>query len=156
MDIVFKALPTKTVREFQAGGLDANNEKPESVKSDGSGNPCRHCLTEIPESEEMLILSYRPFDKINPYAETGPIFLCASQCKRHAESNALPAMFKEWEKILIRGYNNEDRIVYGSGSVIEMSKVEATARQIFKDKQVAYIHMRSASYNCYQGQIERA
>ncbi len=74
MKIVFKSLSTETVRLLQSGGLDANHQKPESVISDGSGNPCRHCLTEIPEGEKMLILSYRPSENIHPYSETGRYF----------------------------------------------------------------------------------
>jgi len=104
----------------------------------------------------MIILSFRPFDNINPYSETGPIFLCGKNCVRHVDSKVLPAMFRDWDKTLIRSYNNDGRIVYGTGAVIEMSKTGDVARQIFSDSRVTCIHMRSASYNCYQCRIERA
>lgn len=157
MEILFKAIPTKITRAYQNGELDENVKKPELVDSDGTGNPCRHCLTEIPKGKGMLILNFRPLvTKINPYSETGPIFLCEDKCKRHADSRLLPAMFKDWEKILIRGYNNEGRIVYGTGNVIKMNEVAAVAKKLFEGSEVEYIHMRSASYNCYQCRIERA
>lgn len=156
MGIIFKAIPTEITRNYQKGGLDENGSKPELVESDGSGNPCRHCLTEIPKGRGMLILNFRPLvAKINPYSETGPVFLCEAKCERHADSSELPDMFKGWDKILIRGYNTEGRIVYGTGSSIKMTDVESAARKIFEDSKVDYIHMRSASYNCYQCRIER-
>ncbi len=77
----FLPLPTETVRALRAGGPDANGMTAERAVSDGAGNPCRHCLCFIPEGAEMLILAYRPFDSLHPYAETGPIFLCAGECQ---------------------------------------------------------------------------
>jgi len=155
MSIKFMALPTDVVRAYQDGKLDANEQKPESVISDGSGNPCRHCFTEIPEGKRMLILAYRPETKINPYAEVGPIFLCEEKCQRHPVTPKLPEMFSSWGKTLIRGYNEAGRIIYGTGSVINMSDVSKIATDIFKNEEVRYINFRSASYNCYQCRIER-
>jgi hypothetical protein len=65
-------------------------------------------------------------------------------------------MFQGWERTLIRGYTAEHRIQYGTGKAIDMKDVENVAEQIFADSEVAYIHMRSLGYNCYQCRIERA
>ncbi len=48
--------------------------------SDGHGNPCRSCLADIRAGAAMLIVAARPFPALQPYAETGPIFLCAADC----------------------------------------------------------------------------
>ena len=104
----------------------------------------------------MLVLAYRPFPSIQPYAEVGPIFLCAERCRRHHDTHVLPRMFLDWDRILVRGYTSDHRIRYGTGQVIDMTAVEPVAEQMFSDDTVAYIHMRSASNNCYQCRIERA
>ena len=155
MILKFSALPTNSVRKLQAGGFDANGQTPEVTKSDGSGNPCRHCLKEIPEGNAMLVLAYRPFPSPQPYAELGPIFLCAEQCERHPDTSELPCMFTSWEIIMIRGYDKDDRIVYGTGRVVPMKEATTEAAVLLGNKEVAYIHMRSASYNCYQAKIEK-
>lgn len=155
MHVKFIALKTNVVDYYRLGGLDANLQKPQILISDGTGNPCRHCLTEIAKGKSMLVLSHRPFENINPYAEIGPVFLCADACSRHPDSNDLPLMFTTWEQTLIRGYNTEGRIVYGSGSVIPMSDVKQHAVTLFEDDKIVFLHMRSASYNCYQCRIER-
>jgi hypothetical protein len=78
MKIVFSPIPTDTARRYQAGGKDANGQPPERGVSDGAGNPCRHCLRNVPAGAGMLVLAHRPFPGPQPYAEVGPIFLCAN------------------------------------------------------------------------------
>ena len=103
----------------------------------------------------MLVLAYRPFPSPQPYAEVGPIFLCAEPCERHPDSDVLPQMFRNRERILIRGYTSDDRIRYGTGQVVDIEAVEETAEGILANEEIAYVHMRSATNNCYQCRIER-
>ena len=77
----FSPIATPIARAYQSGGLDANGQVPERQISDGDGNPCRHCLNLIPKGAEMLVLAHRPFPAPQPYAEVGPIFLCADACE---------------------------------------------------------------------------
>lgn len=151
----FNALPTPLVRALQNGGPDAHGQTPERTLSDGGGNPCRHCLQYIPKDAEMLILAHRPFPTQQPYAETGPIFLCADQCKKH-QGDQTPEIFERSPDYLIKGYNHEDRIVYGTGVVISKEDMLNRAGDIFNDDRVAYIHIRSSRNNCYQARIDRA
>ncbi|MCF8467893.1 MAG: DUF1203 domain-containing protein [Sneathiella sp.] len=149
-------LPTDQVRALQNGGLDAHGNTPERQISDGGGNPCRHCLSEIAAGDEFLVLSYRPFASGQPYAEQGPIFLHAKECAAYDRTDALPDMYSGRDGILLRGYSRHDRIVYGTGQTASPAKIEAAARAILATKGVAYVHARSATNNCYQFRIEPA
>jgi len=151
----FTALPTDVVRALQAGGPDANGQTPERRQSDGSGTPCRHCLRDVPKGAEMLILAHRPFPTLHPYAETGPIFLCADPCERGGGTD-VPVILKTAPDYLIKGYSADDRIVYGTGAVVPSGDVPARAAQILEDARIAYIHVRSARNNCYQARIDRS
>lgn len=148
------ALDTRVVRDLQAGGADAHGQPPERVLSDGGGNPCRHCLRYIPKGAEMLVFAHRPFPSAQPYAETGPVFLCAAACKR-AEDAQLPEALTGSPDYLIKGYSAQDRIVYGTGTIVPQSQMMAQAEAVFADPQVAYIHIRSSRNNCYQARIDR-
>ncbi|MDE4098526.1 DUF1203 domain-containing protein [Phaeobacter gallaeciensis] len=152
--LTITALSTDTARALQAGGLDANGQTPERSTSDGAGNPCRHCLRYIPEDADMLILAHRPFPTPQPYAEVGPIFLCAEECSRH-EGDAMPEVLQGSPDYLIKGYGQDDRIVYGTGAVVEAERMMGQAEEIFADPRIAYIHIRSARNNCYQARIDR-
>ena len=153
MTVRFTPIPTAIVRDYQAGRPDANGQKPEHGISDGDGNPCRHCLQMIPKDAEMLILAHRPFPAPQPYAELGPIFLCADECTAGG-GQTLPAMLTSPDYIL-RGYGENNRIVYGTGGVIETSAIDARAAALFDDPCVAYVHVRSARNNCFQLRIDR-
>jgi hypothetical protein len=149
----FMPIPTETVRAYQAGGADANGQPPERHVSAGGGNPCRHCLQMIPEGAGMLVLAHRPFPGLQPYAEVGPIFLCADPCAAGG-GEAVPDMLAAPDYI-VRGYGADDRIVYGTGGVVATGDIPARAAVLLGDPKVAYVHVRSARNNCFQLRIDR-
>ena len=151
----FIALPTDEVRLLQAGAPDANRKLPQVSISDGDGNPCRHCLREIPAGAPMLILAWRPFTSLQPYAEVGPIFLCAEPCARHPEGEGIPEMYRDRE-MLIRGYDADERIIYGTGRTVPMSRIDETLEAMFDLPTLAFLHARSPTNNCYHFRIEPA
>ena len=155
MAISFVGLDTKDVRALQAGGPDANGQAPETHIAAGGGTPCRHCLDQVADGDSFLVLSYRPFPMAQPYAEQGPIFLHAGPCAAHLPDERTPAMLTS-PRYLLRGYDDADRIVYGSGQIVETAAIAKRAAEMFEDDEICYIHVRSASNNCYQCRIERA
>ena len=154
MTIRFHPIPTEIVRALQAGAPDANGQLPELQVSTGGGNPCRHCLQMIPAGAGMLVLAHRPFPAPQPYAEVGPIFLCADACEAGG-GEMVPAMLESPDYIL-RGYSAENRIVYGTGGVVATEAIPARAGALLADPRVAYVHVRSARNNCFQVRVERA
>jgi len=153
--LYYTPLPTKKVRALQRGGLDAYGLIVERQISDGSGIPCRHCLANIVNDDEYLILSYSPFTTRQPYAEQGPIFLHAKECAPYKTTKILPAMYKPAGILLLRGYNEDERIVYGTGQIAKNKDIATIAADIFRNPDVAFIHARSASNNCFQFKIEK-
>ncbi len=154
-DVTFNAMPTDQVRALQSGGLDANGLPPEKAVSPGGAYPCRHCLHFIPEGEDMLILAHRPFPDAQPYAESGPIFLCAKECERWHGEGRPPILQREGEARLLKGYSPDNRIVYGLGKVVEPEEIEERALTVLNDPRVAYVHVRSSTNNCFTCRIDR-
>jgi hypothetical protein len=149
----FSPIPTPLVRAYQSGGLDANGQVPERQISDGDGNPCRHCLDLIPKGAEMLVMAHRPFPAPQPYAEVGPIFLCADACE--AGGGAAMPQILESPTYIVRGYGPDDRIVYGTGAVVATEALPEEAARRLEDPRIAYVHVRSARNNCFQVRIDR-
>jgi hypothetical protein len=150
----FVPIPTDTARAYQAGGVDSYGLLPERQVSDGGGNPCRHCLRMIPEGAGMLVLAHRPFGSLQPYAETGPIFLCAERCEAGGGAE-VPEILASSDYI-VRGYGADERIVYGTGGVVETTAIPARAETLLAMPAVDFVHVRSSRNNCFQLRIERA
>lgn len=154
--IRFVAMDSDVARAYRNGVPDAYGRRPERRISTGSGVPCRHCLRTVPEGKPYLILAYRPFPDLQPYAETGPVFLCAEDCERAQESDVMPDLLRTGTQWLLRGYGDDDRIVYGTGDVVPQQHICTRAHELLQRDDIAYLHVRSAKYNCYQARIERA
>ena len=154
--IRFSSMSTDRVRAYWAGTIDAHGQKPEVHISDGSGVPCRHCQQDVAKGERYLIFAHSPFPRPQPYAEVGPIFLHADACERYPETDQIPAMFLERESYLLKGYDRDDRIIYGTGRIVKSADVAEAASGILDRDEVNYVHVRSALNNCFSCRIDRA
>lgn len=156
MLIRFIAMPSERARELRNGGLDDYGMQPERRTSDGPGHPCRHCLKNVDAGHDYLVFAYRPFPALQPYAETGPVFLHAEECGRAPEIDVIPELFRATPDYILRGYGHDDRIVYGTGAVTSTHQICNRSHELLERDDIAYLHMRSAKNNCFQVRIERA
>lgn len=157
MTLRFAPLDTALVRALRAGAPDANGQPPErGAVSNGAGAPCRHCLRDVPAGEAYLILAHRPFPEPQPYAETGPIFLCAEDCTPWTDDGSLPPILTTSPDYLVKGYTADHRILYGTGRVVAREMLRDHAESLFADPRVAFVDVRSARNNCFQLRIFRA
>ncbi len=156
MQITYSAIPTETVRAWRAGTPDIYGNAPERQVADGGGYQCRHCLNLIPEGADMLLVAHRPFDHLDAYSETGPIFVCAEPCTGFGTQATQPPSLRASPEFLLKGYGANDRIVYGTGAIVASEIIPDRAAEVFADPAASYIHVRSARNNCYQARIDRA
>ena len=154
MTPVYNPYDQEFVRLVRNGGPDANGQIAERSVSDGAGNPCRSCLEDIPESAEMLILAARPFPSLQPYAETGPIFLCADECSPW-DGQGVPPVLRSSPDYLLKAYSEDDRIIYGTGKIVTTGDLNDYALALLERSNVAYVDVRSARNNCFQTRITR-
>ena len=142
-------LPTGLVRALQSGAPDANGQPAEQAVSDGGGNPCRHCLCNIPAGRGMLILAHRPFGALQPYAECGPIFLCADECAPW-QGDGMPPILTQSPAYLVKGYLASERIAFGTGDVVPAAEVPTRIDAILARGDIVFVDIRSARNNCFQ------
>ena len=156
MSIRFVALETDAVEAHRQGRPDANGQVPERlIAPHDDGYPCRHCLGLIGKGQPLLVLAFRPFPALQPYAEVGPIFLHADACARGGGTPAVPAALAS-PQYIVRGYGADHRIVYGTGGVVPTPAIPRRAAELLANPVIAYVHVRSAANNCYQCRVERA
>jgi len=102
----------------------------------------------------MLIVAARPFSRLQPYAETGPIFLCAEDCAPYAGGTMRPVLARRTE-CLLKAYDETQRIIYGTGRITPMHEVEAYCETLLSDAKVAFVDARSATNTCFTLRITR-
>lgn len=141
-------MPSDRAQALRAGGPDAYGNAPERLVSDGVGAPCRHCLDMVPAGRPMLVLAYRPFARLQPYAETGPVFLCGDDCAPWSGAG-LPPILSASPDYLLKGYSPDQRIVYGSGRIVPRDRVLAYAAELLARPDIAFVDLRSARNNCF-------
>ncbi len=149
-----RGIPTEAVERLRAGGSDANGQPPLQRCAEGRSNPCRHCLQLIDEGAPMLVLAYRPFERAQPYAETGPIFLHAEPCAQY-DRDVLPPWFDYLQPALLRGYGADDWIRYDTAQVLPGPQLQRECERLLAGTDVRYLHIRS-KFNCFQCRVERA
>lgn len=154
MDIEFTGLPSQSVSDIRTTGEDAYGLPVERHLADDEAYPCRHCLGQTPAGRDYLILAHRPFAGLNPYAETGPIFLCADDCPAWVPSPEVPPILRS-PSFLVRGYTAEERILYGTGQVVPTPEIAARAARLLGDPRIAFVDVRSAANNCFQCRVRR-
>lgn len=155
MTIRYVAVASDWVGAVRAGGPDAYGNPAERAISDGQGNPCRHCLDQIPAGRTMLVLAHRPFAALQPYAETGPIYLCGDNCRRH-EGRSVPTVLTTSSDYLLKAYDGNERIIYGTGRVVARGDLAGYAESLLQDPGVAFVDVRSSRNNCFQLRICRS
>lgn len=87
----------------------------------------------------MLVLAYRPFTTAQPYAETGPVFVCAERCDAVMSSPDLPEVVVS-PQYLLKGYSADERIVYGTGQITARADVGAYADQLLERGEVLWTY----------------
>ncbi|GCA51872.1 DUF1203 domain-containing protein [Sinorhizobium meliloti] len=155
MKLNYVAMPVEEAERLRQGGRDAYGHRPERRISDGDGVPCRHCLRNVDEGQPYLVLAYRPFSSVQAYAETGPIFMHAENCAVH-DGASVPPILASSKSYLLRGYGSDECIVYGTGGAVDAEYLEQRAEELLARPDVAFVHVRSGKYNCYQCRIEAA
>ena len=151
----FLPLDQSFVDTIRAGGPDANGQPAERAVSTGTGTPCRSCLCDVPAGEPYLILAARPFPELQPYAETGPIFLCAASCPPWS-GGKIPPVLVTSPDYLIKGYTADHRILYGTGAIVARERLAAEVAERLEIENVAFVDVRSARNNCFQARAVRS
>jgi Protein of unknown function (DUF1203) len=153
MKLLVQGIRSDYVDLIRGGGPDANGQAAVARTAEGMANPCRHCLELIAAGDEKLVLAYRPFDEVQPYAEVGPVFLHRRTCARYIGDN-LPAWFRYLQPAIIRGYGEDNWIRYDTGEVMPGDQLSNACQEILSDSEIAYVHIRS-KFNCFQCRVDR-
>ena len=149
MPFKFEPMDPATAERLRSGGPDSYGNLPERRISDGSAVPCRCCMRMVGKGEAYLIAAWRPFTATHAYAETGPVFLHAEPCSPSSGQGDLLPEFLTSPDYILRGYDADERIVYGTGGVVGIEAIPARIEALLAEPSVRSVHIRSSRNNCY-------
>ena len=122
------------------------------VVNEQHGNPCRFTLRQSPPGEELILLAYSPFRNRHPYAEVGPIFIRRHGATGYADIHRFPPEIDPTKRVF-RAYDAQERIV---DARLGTDAPDALIAELFSDRRVESIHVRSLTYGCFTFAIHRA
>jgi hypothetical protein len=137
--------PAEADRLRAAGGVTyVADEKP--------GFPCRQCLRDAEIGEEMILVSYDPFEESSPYRSASPIFLHASSCTAYDDADGLPEQLT-CRNLSVRGFDRA--AMMQDGVVIDGRDLHATINDLFTNPAIEYLHVHNAGRGCWAAKIRR-
>jgi hypothetical protein len=102
--------------------------------------------------EPAIVFAYKPFDFEGPYAEIGPVYVHAQECRRYSETARFPSDFG-LRVLTMRGYNDEHRIE--AAELSSSGDPESSIASLFANDRVCFIHVRNPAWGCYDFQVDR-
>jgi hypothetical protein len=146
------SLPTEIAdaarRAANAGALDhalITVDEPESA-------PCRHCLRWAQPGERVILFPYAAIPSGQPYSETGPIFVHASECQRYSAADEYPDDFRNGR--VFRAYDSKYNII--DAQIVNGSQAEVVIKSLFQNPDTAFVDVRSVTRGCFTFRVQRA
>lgn len=150
----FDALSPERLEAIRSARIDDSGNVLDSALEAEGGEPLRCCLRLAKPGEQLLLISYRPFDQFGPYAEAGPVFVHSQRCDGYPTDGGYPEDYRDRQQVF-RCYDDAGRIIGGRLSDAG-DDVEAVIAELFSNEKVALIHTRNVVFGCYMLQIRRS
>jgi hypothetical protein len=152
MAFTIAAITTPESEAARTSPADSYGNRLEPEIQTAPGNPCRHCLRRAKTGERLILTSYSPYDRQNPYKEVGPIFVHADGCERYDRCAEFPEDFLG-RPIVLRGYDADQRIA--KVAVVVDGSTIAQTNALLADPAIAFVQARSFTHGCYLFRIDR-
>jgi uncharacterized protein DUF1203 len=137
--------PAEADRLRAAGGIAyVADEKP--------GFPCRQCLRDAEIGDELILVSYDPFDQSSPYRSSSPIFLHRTPCTAF-DADDLPQQLT-CRNLSVRAFDGA--AMMQDGVVIDGRDLLTTIDDLFTNPAIEYLHVHNAGRGCWAAKVRRA
>ncbi|QCI63598.1 DUF1203 domain-containing protein [Phreatobacter stygius] len=120
----------------------------------GKTYPCRHCLTEAPADNGMLLLSYQVPKPRSVYGHPTAIFMCGTECSQFTAENTIPDIVRN-RLVVLRSYDEDGMAIYDANELVEGKECDGTLQMLLGRKDVAHVNVHTARAGCMLCRIER-
>jgi Protein of unknown function (DUF1203) len=149
-----RAIPQARLERLRVSKFDDFTNRLEVITDESGGAPLRCCLRTAMPGDRIVLIAYRPFDRLGPFAEVGPVFVHAEPCAGYAYPDRYPEGFRERE-LVFRPYRFDGWMAYSAIAIADGSRAEKVVEEIFADPAIEMIHTRNVYAGCYMFAIDR-
>src|SRR3984893_11343132 len=141
------AIASEVAEEVRNSGKSPTYGFPAHREVAAGRAPCRHCLKLLrKDEEELLLFTYDPFRELGEPPLPGPVYIHASECPRHPESDVIPEEYRG-RLLTLEGYG-ENRGLVKEIRVSDGAE-ERFARQLFQEAKIRAVNVRSSEAGCF-------
>lgn len=119
------------------------------IADESPGYPCRQCLRDAAVGEELVLVSYDPFEgygEHSPYRSASPIFLHRDDCSARIDPAAVPDQLRR-RRLSLRAFDTEAMML--DGRVVDGVDLGAALDELLSDASVDRIHVHNAGPGCF-------
>lgn len=120
-----------------------------SVADESPGYPCRQCLRDAEVGEELVLVSYDPFEGFgehSPYRSASPIFLHRHDCSGGLDAATLPDQLTR-RRLSLRAFDNDAMML--DGRVVDGADLAGALDELLRFEGVDRVHVHNAGRGCF-------
>ena len=134
------AIPADVAAHLRAGATVVR------VADESPGYPCRQCLCDAAVGEELVLVSYDPFDTDSPYRSASPIFLHRDDCSDGRDTSAVPDQLAR-RQLSVRTFDGAAMML--DGRVIDGAELASTLDEMLALPGTERVHIHNAGPGCF-------
>lgn len=157
MSFQINALPYEQFQpyfDYSSDALDAIGAQLRTVES-SPGTPCRVSLADAEVGETVLLMNYQHQRAASPFQASHAIFIRKDAKQPELGVNEIPKAFKS-RVMSVRGFDKNHFMVNATLTADGQQGLEADIESMFRDPELAYIHLHYAAPGCFAAIVSRA
>jgi hypothetical protein len=119
------------------------------IADESRGYPCRQCLRDADVGEELVLVSYDPFEGFgehSPYRSASPVFLHRRDCSARLDIARLPDQLTR-RRLSLRAFDTDAMML--DGRVVEGADLAAALDDLLSVDGVDRVHVHNAGPGCF-------
>jgi hypothetical protein len=128
-----------------------NPDAPAYVADARPGYPCRQCLRDADIGDELILVSWDPFDTDSPYRSASPIFLHKEPCGA-PDADGVPEQLLV-RQLSVRAFDGAAMMI--DAAVVDGHELADTLARFFAEPACDHVHVHNASRGCWATRVDR-
>ena len=153
----YKAIDPERLDAMRRQGADEFGN-PWKLRAAGGGEPLRCCLRQAEPGEDITLIGYSPWPLpwTTPWSEAGPVFVCYRRCPGYQAPGEYPVGLAG-KYSLLNPFDRDGNRAYEHITFVPPGEDHAAAvARVMAQPEVAYLHVRSATAQCFTFEVRPA